>query len=107
MPLYSFYDSKKKSYFEEFYSISDKEQFLAQNPHITQTFDKVNFTTTASGGFKNDDGWNENLDRIAEAHPTSTLANKRKRKSAKDVKTEQVLKKHRIKRKGSYSMPEL
>ena len=57
--------------------------------------------------FKNDDGWNENLSRIAEAHPNSALANKVKGKTAKEVKTQEVLKKHKVTDKGSYTMGEL
>jgi len=105
MPLYSFINTKTKKTFEEFFSISAKEEYLTQNPHIHQTFDKVNFASSATGNFKNDDGWKENLDRIAEAHPSSAFAQKQKRKTAKELKTDKVLKKHNVKRgRANYNM---
>lgn len=103
MPLYSFINTKTDEIFEEFFSISAKEEYLVENPHIQQTFDKVNFTSGT--GLKNDDGWKENLDRIAEAHPSSAFAQKRKRKSATELKTDKVLEKHRVKRgRANYKM---
>ena len=45
---------------------------------------------------KNDEGWKENLSRIAEAHPRSNLADRYSKKSVKQSKTEQVLKKHKV-----------
>ena len=41
-----------------------------------------------------DSGWKDNLSRIAEAHPRSTLAERHGRKSIKDIKTKQVVEKH-------------
>jgi hypothetical protein len=41
-----------------------------------------------------DSGWKENLSRIAEAHPRSNLAKRYGKKSIKQIKTEQVIKKH-------------
>ena len=49
---------------------------------------------------KNDQGWKENMQRIAEAHPTSALGQRYGKKSIKQVKTEQVIKKHLQKKKG-------
>ena len=43
---------------------------------------------------KTDSGWKENLSRIAEAHPRSALAKRYGKKSIKQIKTEQVIKKH-------------
>ena len=42
----------------------------------------------------------ENLARIAEAHPTSALADNYGTKSNKDLKTHQVLRKHGVLRKS-------
>ena len=43
---------------------------------------------------KNDGGWKDNLSRIAEAHPTSALADRYGKRSAKDIATKKVIKKH-------------
>jgi hypothetical protein len=53
-----------------------------------------------SGGtgdrIKNDAGWTENLQRIAEAHPSSNLADRYGKKTTKEIKTRDVLKKHKV-----------
>ena len=45
---------------------------------------------------KNDGGWKENLSRIAEAHPNTPLADRYGKKTTKEIKTRQVLKKHKV-----------
>jgi hypothetical protein len=40
------------------------------------------------------DGFKEVLSKVAEAHPTSAIAEKHGRKSIKDVKTREIVKKH-------------
>jgi len=47
---------------------------------------------------KTDSGWKENMSRIAEAHPTSPFADRFGKKSTKDIKTNQVIQKHRRRR---------
>jgi hypothetical protein len=79
-------------------SISERETYLEQNPHIKQLINKINIVS-GTGGIKTDSGWKENMSRIAEAHPTSPLAQRYGKRSIKQVKTEQVIKKHR-KRRG-------
>jgi hypothetical protein len=43
---------------------------------------------------KNDGGWKDNLSRIAEAHPTSALADRYRSRSSKEIATRQVVQKH-------------
>ena len=45
---------------------------------------------------KTDNGWKENLSRIAEAHPNTPLGHKYNKKTIKEHKTRQVLKKHGV-----------
>ena len=47
------------------------------------------------GQMKTDNGWKEMQSRIAEAHPISPFADQHGKKSAKDIKTQQVVEKHR------------
>ena len=55
---------------------------------ISQTGDNIDAKTDA--------GWKETLSKISEAHPDSELSKQYgKRKSAKDVKTAEVRKKHK------------
>ena len=45
--------------------------------------------------YRQDQGWKENLSRIAEKHPTSALAREMGTRTTKQIKTEQVIKKHK------------
>ena len=93
MPLYTFMNKDTDEVFTEMMSISQREEYLSQNPNITQQIVKVNMIS--GSGLKNDGGWNENLSRIAEAHPTSPFGRENRRRGIKEVKTEQVIKKHK------------
>ena len=100
MPTYQFENTKTGKTFEEFMSMDEREQYLKDNPHIRQLINKINIVSgvMGQGSLKTDGGWNDNLQRIAEAHPTSPLADRYKKKSIKEVKTQQVLNKHRNRR---------
>tara|TARA_Y100001937_G_C6956812_1_gene257122 strand:- start:23 stop:328 length:306 start_codon:yes stop_codon:yes gene_type:complete len=97
MPTYSFKNTETGEEFEELFSMSDREKFLEQNPHIKQLPSLFAMSYTGTGDrIKNDSGWKDNLSRIAEAHPGSPLAYRHGKKSTKDINTRQVLKKHKI-----------
>jgi len=100
MPTYDFEDTRTGEKFTEVMSMSDREKYLTDNPHIRQLITRMNMI---AGMPKNDDGWKENLSRIAEAHPTSTLADRVGGRTSKSAKTAAVLEKHGV-RKGKYSM---
>ena len=95
MPTYSFRNNDTGEEWEEFFSISGKEEFLKENDHIVQLPSLVAIVGDV-GGIKNDSGWKDNMSRIAEAHPGSPLARRYGKKSTKDINTRQVLKKHKI-----------
>ena len=95
MPTYSFKNNDTGEEWDEFFSISGKEEFLEQNKHITQLPSMVSIVSDV-GGIRNDGGWKDNMSRIAEAHPGSPLARRYGKKSTKDINTRQVLKKHKI-----------
>ena len=95
MPTYSFKNNDTGEEWEEFFTISGKEEFLKENDHITQLPSLISIIGDV-GGIKNDSGWGDNMSRIAEAHPGSPLAMRYGKKSTKDINTRQVLKKHKI-----------
>ena len=95
MPSYSFKNNETCEEWEVFFSISGREEFLEQNPHITQLPSMVSIVSD-TGGIKNDNGWGDNMQRIAEAHPGSPLARRYGKKSTKEINTRNVLKKHNI-----------
>jgi len=100
MPLYTFYNKKTKKEHTDMMTISEMEEYLAKNKHISQVIVPINIVAGVSGlSYRQDGGWKDNLSRIAEAHPKSALADRYGKKTIKQSKTEQVLAKHR-KRRG-------
>ena len=100
MPIYTFINTKTGKEFDDMMSISDMENYLAKNKHIKQKITGINIIGGIQGiTHKTDGGWKENMSRIAEAHPTSPLADRYGKKSIKQVKTREVIKKHRNRKK--------
>ena len=74
MPTYSFRNNDTGEEWDEFFSISGKEEFLKENDHIVQLPSLVSIVGDV-GGIKNDSGWGDNMSRIAEAHPRQSTRN--------------------------------
>ena len=102
MPIYTFENIKTGKVYDDMMTIAEKETFLKKNKHIKQRLTSLNISSgvRGMGGMKNDGGWKDNLSRIAEAHPNSELAKQHKRRSTKEVKTQQVVEKHRRRQRG-------
>ena len=101
MPIYTFENTKTGEVFDDMMSIADKELYLKKNKHIEQKLTTINISSGVQGiNMKNDGGWKDNLSRIADAHPTSELAQQHRRRSIKEVKTQQVVEKHRRRQQG-------
>ena len=97
MPNYNFINTDTKEEFEEFFTISGREEFLKNNPHIQQLPSLVALSASGTGDrIKNDGGGKENMSRIAEANPGSPLAQRYGKSSTKDINTRKVLKKHGV-----------
>lgn len=98
MPTYTFQDTDTGEVFDKILKISEKDNFLKDNPNLKSLVTGINIVAGV-GSIKGDSGWKENLSRIAEAHPRSALAERHGNKSIKDIKTKQVVEKHMNKRK--------
>ena len=99
MPQYTFEDTKNGREFDLFMTMAKKEDYLKNNSHIRQVISKVNIVAGVSGmSYRQDQGWKEALSRVAEKHPTSALAKEMGTRSHKQIKTQEVLKKHRVRR---------
>ena len=95
MPLYTFENKRTGKTFTEMMTISEMESYLKKNKHIKQNITSVNIVAGVSGmSYRSDGGWNEVKSKIAEAHPTSPFGRANRRRGIKEVKTEQVVKKH-------------
>ena len=95
MPTYRFYNSKTKTEFEDYMSISDMEKFTKKK-HI-ELLPPTQMNIVSSVGSvdgKTDSGFKEVLSKVSEAHLMS-LARRYGKRSVKDTQIERVRKKHR------------
>lgn len=97
MPTYTFQDTQTGETWEEVCSWDDRCAFLKEHPHIKTIIVKAPALVGSRyiSGIKNDDGWKENLSRIAEAHPGSAVAAQHGSKDTTSVKTRQAVDKWR------------
>ena len=102
MPTYDFIDYVTGKEWSEFMSIADMETLKKNNPHIRpawKTAPMVIGDHIMGAGPKVDSGFTERLEQIGNSHPGSPLADRYggvKAKSHKEIKTRNVLKKHRV-----------
>lgn len=96
MPTYSFIDNDTGEEFDMFMRISEREEYLKTNPNIQPVITAPAIVSGVSTSTQNrvPDGFKEVLSKVSEAHPTSEVARKHARKSIKQVKTDQIVKKH-------------
>ena len=96
MPSYTFENKKTGKVWTDIMTIDEMEEYLNKNKNVRQIITSVNIVAGVSGmSYRSDKGWNETLSKIAEKHPQSKLAHDMGTRSTKQIKTEQVLKKHR------------
>jgi hypothetical protein len=100
MPSYEFLNTKTKKIEEHTMSVSAYDQFKADNPHLERYYSEAPlFSYTGTGdlaGKKTDNTWKEVMSKIAEQNPRSPLADRVLRKSTKRIKTDEILKKHKV-----------
>ena len=102
MPTYDFINMETSEEWTEFMSIADMETLMENNPHIRKVW---NTAPAFAGdhimgvGPKVDGGFTERLEQIGNSHPGSPLASRyggTKTKSHREIKTRNVLKKHKV-----------
>jgi len=96
MPTYSFYNNQTGEQFDEMLRISEREDYLKNNPHVTQVITAPSIVSGVSTSKQNKvpEGFKEVLSKVAEAHPESATGKRYGRKSMKQVKTKQIVDKH-------------
>jgi hypothetical protein len=100
MPTYTFENIKTGKIVEKTMSMSERDNFVNNNNDFRQVFTSLNIVGGVSGlTHKPDSGWNDTLQKIAEKHPNSPLADRYRKKSINEIKTKQVINKHRKKNK--------
>lgn len=95
MPTYDFVDTETGDVFEKFMSISARDEFLKENPHIQQMLISAPSIVSSSGMGKMPDGFKEVLSKVGEAHPDSKIGQEYNNKSIAQVKAREIVKKHR------------
>ena len=73
MPTYEFLDTKTNEQFEVIMRISEREQFLLNNPHIQPIVSAPMIVSGVSTTGKVPDGFKEVLSKVAEKHPNSQI----------------------------------
>jgi len=96
MPTYNFIDTVTNEEFELFMKWSERETFLKENPHVQSVLTAPAVVTSVAGmgSHRVPDGFKEVLSKVAEKHPSSSVGEKYGRKSIKEARTAQVVKKH-------------
>jgi len=96
MPTYTFIDTVTNEEFELFMKWSERETFLKENPHVQSVLTAPAVVTSVAGmgSHRVPDGFKEVLSKVAEKHPSSSVGEKYGRKSIKEARTAQVVKKH-------------
>ena len=96
MPIYTFYNSETEEEWDDMMPNDEREEYLKDNPHISQI--PAGFAITGDHimgvGPKVDGGFNDNMQRIAAAHPGSPMADRYGSSTTKATKTREILKKH-------------
>tara|TARA_B100001063_G_scaffold56312_1_gene50250 strand:+ start:239 stop:556 length:318 start_codon:yes stop_codon:yes gene_type:complete len=98
MPTYRFYNSKTKTEFEDYMTISDMEKFTKKK-HI-KLLPPTQMNIVSSVGSidgKTDSGWKEVMSKVSEAHPSSPLAERYGKRTVRQTQV-QAARKKRINR---------
>jgi len=98
MPLYEFVNEQTGEVETHQMKIAELDDFKEGNSHLKIKLTAPNLVRDNGLQGKMDEGWKENLTRIAEAHPTSALADRVGGRKTKDLKTQEAIKKHSGKR---------
>jgi len=94
MPTYSFYNNQTGEQFDEMMKISEREEYLKSNPHITPVVTAAQIVGGVSIKDKVPSGFKEVLSKVAESHKASTVGERYGSKSIKEVRTKNIVDKH-------------
>ena len=94
MPTYTFYDNRTGKQFDALMKISEREEYLNNNPHITQVITAANIVGGVAIKDKVPSGFKEVLSKVAESHKASVVGERYGSKSIKEVRTKNIVDKH-------------
>jgi len=96
MPTYTFEIIETGEQYDEVMKIAEKDDYLKNNPKIKPVMTAPHFVGDHIIK-KMDGGMNETLQKIAERNPNTPLADRFSRRSSKDIKKENIVKKYNLK----------
>lgn len=94
MPTYTFYNNQTEEEFDEMMKISEREEYLNNNPHIIQVVTAAGIVGGVSIKDKVPSGFKEVLSKVAESHKASVVGERYSSKSIKEVRTKNIVDKH-------------
>ena len=98
MPTYRFYNSKTKTEFEDYMTISDMEKFTKKKHIKLLPPTQMNIVSSVGSiDCKTDSGWKEVMSKVSEAHPSSPLAERYGKRTVRQTQV-QAARKKRINR---------
>mgnify|MGYP003977299105 FL=1 len=98
MPFYGFKNDDTGEIIEKTFSYASKLEFKEANPEWRDHITVAPQTISSSGkspATNSDGAWTEVMSRVAGAHPNSEVGERYGKKSIKNIKTKQVIDKHR------------
>jgi hypothetical protein len=99
MPIYEFRNKDTGEIWEEFLTMSGKDEYLVANPHAQLVIGAPAIISGIAGvTHKTDSGFNDLLNKIGNANPTSPLAQQYGDKSIKASKTRDAVNKAKNKK---------
>ncbi len=95
MPAYDFLNNDTGELEEHIMSYTKLDEFKKDNPHLKQKILGAPMTVSGHGDrVKVDSGFNDVLQKIASTQPDTPMGERYHKKSAKEVKTREIIKKH-------------
>ena len=95
MPSYDFLNTETNEVEEHTMSYTKLDEFKENNPHLKQQILGAPLTVGGVGDrVKVDGGFNDVLKKVASNHIDSPMGERYHRKSSKEVKTRETIKKH-------------
>ena len=97
MPTYNFIDTETNEEFEVFMKISEREEFLKENPQVQPIVTAPAIIGGMGTYQKVPDGFKEVLAKVGENHPDSKLGREYGNKTIAQVKARDIVDKYRNK----------
>lgn len=94
MPRYDFLNTNTNEIEEHTMSYKVLDEFKQNNPHLKQQISAMNIVGGTGDRVKVDGGFNDVLKKVASNHIDSPMGERYHRKSSKEVKTRETIKKH-------------